>query len=383
MSMQKIVGDEGILKLTVAANPPDGSTPAEETVITLNAGEARLVGATILTVLAIIGALYFGRELILPIVMAALLNMLLQPGLQLMHSKARVPMPLAALVLILLVFAAIAAFGYVITIPSGAWLEKIPGSFVVLKQKLAFLAEPIGYLQDMLHNIENIASGPKTGGGPIAVTSGDALPGVVLFGTAATARVFLTTMLVLYFMLASGDRLLRGLIQVLPTFRDKRRAVEIAGEIQSNITAYLATISLMNAAVGVATAFAMWACGLGDPVLWGAMAFLLNFIPIIGPLLGVAIFFIAGVAALPWPFPALAPAILYLLIHIAEGEVITPLLLARHFSLNPVLIILSLLFWDFLWGTPGAVLAVPLLATFKIFADRIQPLQPLGHLIGS
>ena len=354
----------------------------QDQVVTINASEARLLAGTVLAILAVICALYFGREIILPVVMAALLNLLLQPALQVMHQKLRVPMPLAALVLIMLVFAAIAAFGYAITIPSGAWLEKIPAGFATLKQKLAFLAEPIGYAQELLHSLESMAGG-KSGAAAAPVAAGDTLPGVVLFGTASTARAFFTTILVLYFMLASGDRLLRRLIEVLPKFRDKRRAVEIASEIQKNITVYLLTITVMNTAVGVLTGLAMWWCGMADPILWGAIAFLLNFIPIIGPLLGVVVFFVAGVAGLTWPFPALAPAMLYLLIHIAEGEVVTPMLLAHRFSLNPVLVILSLLFWDFLWGTPGAFLAVPLLAMFKILADRIEPLRSVGHLIGS
>jgi predicted PurR-regulated permease PerM len=172
-------------------------------------------------------------------------------------------------------------------------------------------------------------------------------------------------------------------IEILPRFKDKRQAVEIAGEIQASIGTYLTTILIMNALVGALVGIASALCGLSNPVLWGGLAFLLNFIPIIGPLMGVAVLFVAGVVALAWPFPALAPALLYIVIHAAEGEVVTPQLLARRFELNPVLVIVSLLFWDAIWGLPGALLAVPLLAIFKIFCDRIETLKPLGHLIGA
>ena len=110
---------------------------------------------------------------------------------------------------------------------------------------------------------------------------------------------------------------------------------------------------------------------------------MLNFIPIIGPLMGVAVLFVAGVVTLAWPFPALAPALLYIVIHAIEGEIVTQQLLARRFELNPVLVMVSLLFWDAIWGLPGALPAVPLLAILKIFADRIEPLKNLGHLIGA
>jgi predicted PurR-regulated permease PerM len=139
----------------------------------------------------------------------------------------------------------------------------------------------------------------------------------------------------------------------------------------------------MNAAVGIATGLAMWACGLGDPILWGSIAFLLNYVPILGPLAGVCIFLLAGIVTLEWPWLALLPAGLYLLIHIAEGETITPMLLANRLKLNPVIVIVSLLFWHALWGIPGALLAVPLLAVLKIMCDRVDALKPAAHIIGA
>lgn len=368
-----------------AAQPdqPDHLPLQPDDAIDFNASDAQLAGIAILAILAVVSAMYLGRILILPMVMAAVLNMLLQPLMAALHQRLRLPMPIAALVVIILVFTGILAIAYTVSLASSGFAERLPESFAILKQKLAFLAEPLTYAQDMLHHIENMGVAAGKPDAPVAVAQGDALPGLIIFGTASTLVSFFTTMVILYFMLASGDRLLRGLIEVLPRFRDKRRAVEIASQIQANIASYLATVTLMNGAVGVVTGLAMWACGLANPIAWGALAFVLNFIPILGPLLGIAIFFIAGLVALPWPFPALAPALLYALIHIAEGETLTPLLLARRFALNPVLVILSLFFWHALWGVPGAFLAVPLLAIFKIFADRIEQLKSVGHLIGS
>lgn len=190
-------------------------------------------------------------------------------------------------------------------------------------------------------------------------------------------------MVILFFLLAAGDRLVRGLIEILPRFSDKKQAVDIANEIQQSIGGYLFTISVMNSLVGMVTGVAMWASGLGDPLLWGSLAFLLNFVPILGPLTGVGIFLLAGIVTLDWPWHSLLPAFLYALIHIGEGEIITPMLLAKRFTLNPVIVIVSLFFWHALWGVPGALLAVPLLAMFKIVADRLEPLRPWGHVVGS
>ena len=113
------------------------------------------------------------------------------------------------------------------------------------------------------------------------------------------------------------------------------------------------------------------------------MAFLLNFVPILGPLCGIAVLFLAGLLTFGTIGHSLLPAGSYLLIHIAEGEVATPMLLARRFVLNPVLVIVSLVFWYWMWGVPGALVAVPMLATVKIICDRVRPLAALGHFLGA
>jgi predicted PurR-regulated permease PerM len=190
-----------------------------------------------------------------------------------------------------------------------------------------------------------------------------------------------TTVLVLYFLLVAGNIFLRRMVEILPTFGNKRQAVDISQQIQEDISAYLVTITAMNAAVGVTTAVAMYLCGLGDPLLWGTTAFLLNYIPILGPLFGVCIFVLVGMLSFESVWWALLPPALYFGIHLVEGESLTPMLLARRFTLNPVLIILSLVFWFWMWGMLGAILAVPMLAILKIISDRLRPLKALGHFL--
>jgi predicted PurR-regulated permease PerM len=139
--------------------------------------------------------------------------------------------------------------------------------------------------------------------------------------------------LFLFFLLVSGDIFLHRLVEIMPHYSSKRQVVDIAQQIESDISAYLVTITIMNAAVGVATGLAMWLTGVGDPIVWGLVAFLLNYVPIVGPAAGVVIFL---------------------------------MLLARRFTLNPLLVIISLVFWFWMWGVPGATLAVPMLAITKI-----------------
>jgi predicted PurR-regulated permease PerM len=287
---------------------------------------------------------------------------------------------------VLTFFSAIAVAGFTMAVPASKWLQKAPETLPVLKDKLVVLREPIDYFQRGMEALEDVTTTKGNGedaSPTVSVKQPSALAGSVAAGTAKTLARFFTTMVFLFFLLAYGDRVLRGFIEVMPRVADKKQTLVIANDIERQITTYLATITLMNLLVGIATCLVMWALGLGDPILWGIAAFLLNYVPILGPLSGVFLFFVVGIFSYDSPWYAILPATAYLLIHIVEGEAITPLLVASRLALNPVFVIVSLFFWYGLWGVPGAILALPLLATIKILCDRIEVLRPVGHIISS
>ena len=327
---------------------------------------------------ALLTAIYVAAEIVLPLVLAIILKLLLQPAMRVLE-RWHVPRVLAALLLILAVFGTIVGLGAAIEGPASAWAAKLPEGIPRLKERLNFLQAPVNTLQRFLQQVEDYGRPAKA---PVAPSTGGSLLMTRLFaGTRNFASGFFTTILFLLFLLVSGDTFLRRLVEILPSFSDKRQAVDISQQIESDISAYLVTITLMNAAVGIATAMVMWLTGIGDPILWGAVAFLLNFVPVLGPILGVVIFFLAGLLTIDTLWQAFLPAGLYLGIHLIEGETITPMLLARRFTLNPVLVIISLVFWFWMWGVPGAILSVPMLAITKIICDRIRPLAAFGHFL--
>ncbi|MDQ0472453.1 AI-2E family transporter [Labrys wisconsinensis] len=329
-----------------------------------------LVVLSCLLAIAVLTIAYVAAEIILPLVLAFVLKLLLQPGMRLLE-RLHIPRALAALVLIVAVFSVIVGLGAAVAGPASAWAEKLPAGLPRLEERLQFLSRPIKTLQAFLHQIDGGAGGSADLG----------LTETLFRGTQHFAGGFFETILILFFLLVSGDTFLRRFVEVLPRFSDKRQVVALSQQVEENISAYLVTITVMNAAVGIATGIAMWACGLGDPVLWGVLAFLLNFVPIMGPVFGIVLFFFAGLLTMDGFWPALMPAGLYLGIHLVEGEMITPMLLARRFTLNPVLVIISLIFWFWMWGAPGAILAVPLLAVAKIICDGIRPLNAIGHFL--
>src|SRR5580700_9189767 len=358
----------GEIEVSPAQEPEEMPLPSDPKVIFLGG----------LFALALLAIAYVAAEIVLPLVFAITLKLLLQPILRILE-RLHLPRMLAALLLILALFGTIVGLGTAISGPAGTWAAKLPEGIPRLQERLSFLRAPIDTLQQFLQQVENIG----TTGAPqdAAPSLGPNLLATLFAGTRSFASGFFTTVLFLYFLLVSGDIFLRRLVEILPRFSSKRQAVDISQQIESDISAYLVTITIMNAVVGIATGIVMWLTGIGDPILWGTVAFLLNYAPILGPTLGVVIFLLAGLLTIGTLWQALLPAGLYLGIHLVEGETVTPMLLARRFTLNPVLVILSLVFWFWMWGIPGAILSVPMLAIIKIICDRIRPLAALGHFL--
>jgi predicted PurR-regulated permease PerM len=332
-----------------------------------------------LLLLALLTACYLAAAILLPIVVAFVLMLVLQPAMRVLQ-RLHVPRLVAAIFIILVFFGALVGIGMMLSGPAASWAQKLPLGIPKLQERLSFLSGPISAFQRLMSRAESLTQMPQSG--PLPVTlAGAGLSERLLDSTRAVVSGLLEIVLVLFFLLMAGDTFLRRLVEVLPRFKNKRQAVEISQQIESDISAYLMTITLMNVAVGVATGVAAAFCGLGDPVLWGSLAFLLNYVPILGPLTGAVIFLFAGLLTIDALWLAAMPAALYLGIHIAEGETITPMLLARRFTINPVLVVIALVFWYWMWGVPGAILATPLLAVTKIVCDRIEALKPFGHFI--
>src|SRR5690242_3668434 len=235
--------------------------------------------------LMLLAACYFAGEIILPVILALVLNLVLQPVMR-MLERLHVPQTLGALVIIAVLFGSAVGLGAALSGPAASWAQKMPGGLPRLQERLTFLSRPIQTLQKFLHQAEGMAQGPGPAVATVAV-QGAGWNDKVLSATRAIVSGLFTTVLVLFFLLISGDTFLRRLVEILPRFKDKRQAVHISQEIEADISAYLVTITIMNLAVGVATGLLAWVCGLGDPVLWGTVSFQLNYMPILGPMIAV------------------------------------------------------------------------------------------------
>ena len=370
------------------ASPADAQSAVPDLSKTESAIESRRgqsLNLTVLTVLAVLYTLYFARDFLLPIVFALLLSFLLSPVIRWL-ARLRIPAPLGAAVVILGILAVLGSGAFGLSGSVRDWAATAPATLATAEAKLGKIIKPFQRASKTAQQVANAAAdaaGTNTAKKPAEViVQGPSLAARVFGTTQRSVASVLEVLILLYFLLAAGDLFLQKLIKVLPNLRDKRKAVQIARETESSISTYLATTALVNLAEGAIVAGVMRLWGMPNAALWGALVVLLEFIPYLG---AVAMVVILAVAALT-TFDNIGHAMLipasYLLINLIQGNVVSPLLLGHRLSLNPVALFIGLAFWFWIWGIAGAFIAVPLLATFKIFCDHIESLASVGEFLG-
>ncbi|MGB0086471.1 MAG: AI-2E family transporter [Rhodomicrobiaceae bacterium] len=336
------------------------------------------VALTVIAILAVFFTLHAASSLFVPIAAAVLLSMLLAPPVQLLE-RLHVPRLAASAIVVAATVALIGAGLAALAGPAQSWIEKGPESLQKMEHRLFALRKPH---EDATEQPQEAADAKTHGDGPQEVrVVQPALRDIVLSATPQAAASIISVTILVYFLLASGDVFLRKLVTEIPTLGDKKRAVEITRQIETDISFYLLSFTLVNVGLGVAMAVVTAVLGMPNPLLWGALVAVLNFVPYVGALASMAILAIVGIQTFDsLPLALAAPAILLILVGIA-GEVITPFVLGRRLQLNPVAIFIAILLWGWLWGIVGVLLAVPLLASFKIICERVEPLHPIAEFL--
>ena len=359
---------------------PEAPTPdLSRTEKAVESTAARSVGVTTLTVLALLYTVYFARPFLLPLAFALLLNFLFSPVVRAL-ARHKVRPPLGAGLVVLALLGALGLGGYELAGPVQSWAEKAPETLSTAQRKIRTLMRPI---ERASKQMETAAGGvaPTAPAREVVVRQESTVSKIV----GVTQHFFaaaLEVVILLYFLLAAGDLFLQKLIKVLPTQSDKQKAVEIARETESSISTYLLTAASVNLGEGFVVSLAMYLLGMPNPLLWGAMVALLEFIPYLGAVVAVVVLGVAAITIFDNVGHALLVPGAFLFVNVIQANLVSPLLLGHRLALNPVAILVGLAFWFWIWGIPGAFIAVPLLATFKIFCDHIQSLAAVGEFLG-
>jgi predicted PurR-regulated permease PerM len=341
----------------------------------------------IMIVLGTIAFLYFARPVVLPVVLACMAGMTLKPLIRWLSYCHVRPALAAAVVLSLLGTVLVVGF-LQLGRPAVAYAKNAPEHMTQLRQRIqkifpggSRLSRAAAAVNDLGATEEEKKEEQKRaptvevkdhrGNSSLVNWTGTFLAGVG------------ETLVLLYLLLASGDLFLQKLVRVMPTLSDKKRAVEISHEIQQNISTYLFSVSLINIGLGVVVSGGLYLMRLPNAVLWGMLVAVLNFVPYFGPVAGVILLGAVGLLSFDTLGQGLLPPAWYLVLHLLEANLITPVLLGRRFTLNPVVIFVSLIFWTWLWGVPGALLSVPILVSIKVICDRVPSLSHMSELLAS
>lgn len=338
------------------------------------------LATNIIAVLLVFFALYFAASLLVPIACAFLLSMMLAPPVR-MLERLHFPRALASAVVVLSVVAILGAGLLALAAPAKGWIERAPQSMQRIQQKLQGFSKPFDDVKKATEQLQAPSQTVDRAGPQEVRVVRPALTDIVLWGSPQIIGSLLSVIILLFFVSASGDVFLRKLVTVIPTFRDKKRAVDISRQIEADISFYLLSFASVNVGLGIAMAIVTALLGMPNPILWGAMVAILNFVPYVGALSSMAILGMVGVETFDnLAFALAAPAILLLLAGIA-AELVTPMILGRGLQLNPVAIFIAIMLWGWLWGIVGVLLAVPLLASFKIICERVEPLHGVAEFL--
>jgi len=372
--------DAALTTQIVAANGDSaaGTTPAQAS--TLAAAKTTPV-QIVLIVLGTIAFLYFARPVILPVFLACVAGITLKPLIRWLSCCHIPPALSAAVVLCLLVSSAAIGF-FQLGRPALMWMNEAPQHMTAVRQRVQKIFPRIARFSQAAAAVNNLgATEEEQKKAPIVELKASRVPSTFINWTGTFLAGIGETLVLLYLLLASGDLFLQKLVHVMPTLRDKKRAVEISREIQQNISNYLFSVSLINIGLGLIVSGGLYFMGVPNAAMWGIFAAVLNFVPYFGPVAGVFVLGMVGLLTFDTLWQGLLPPAWYLLLHLLEANLITPVLLGRRFTLNPVVIFVSLIFWTWLWGVPGALLSVPILVSIKVISDRVPAMSPVSELL--
>lgn len=337
------------------------------------------VSLTIIAAILTIAALHIGRDFFIPIAMALCFHALLRPVVRRLEGW-RIPTALGAALVVLSGLAAVVGAGWALSGPAQDWVAKAPSSITTAQAKLRTLRRPFQRLSDAAAGTPARTGRSATDGASAAAPPGQ-LFNKVVGKTTLIGAALVTVVVLLYLLLAAGTMFLTKLVKVLPTTGDKRTATDVLHATESIVARYLVLTALISAGQAIVVGLCLWLLGMPDPLIWGLLTFALEFIPYLGGVVMMGLLAVGAFATFPDLGSALLVPASYLVISAIQNNFVTPLILGGRLKLNPVAVMIAVMFWWFIWGIPGAFLAIPITATLKALSDQVPGLAPLSEFL--
>lgn len=331
-----------------------------------------------LLILALMYTVTIVRALVIPLVLAGFLGLALNPIVA-TGTRHHIPRWLGASVLMISLITAIGTGISMLTQPALTWLHSAPTAIRSFIPKLEHITRPLeaaGRATQTLVNGHPAQANAGQNPGDVAISVWD-----VLANAPKVLAAILTVVLLVYFFLVYGDLILRRLVETAPNFGYKRHAVTIVRGIQTEVSRYILTTVVINGTLGMTTAGMLFLLHMPDPLLWGAVAMLANFIPYVGAIVTTTTLLLVGLVHFEDVAHAVLPAVCFAVVTAFEGNLITPMILGRRMRISPIAILIWLLIWGWLWGVPGALLAVPMLTSAKLIAERVRGWEWFARMV--
>ncbi len=335
----------------------------------------------VLATLAVGYTLWAAQEVILPVLLAMFFALIGNPIIRLLQ-KLRLPRFLAALLVLSAGLAGSGLLAVQLAGPASEWVQEAPQQMRQLSRQVQDLVKPVQQANQAAESFARAAGGEGNRKVQVIRTQLDD-PYKALVRTPKLAASALAVVLLTLFFMIYGENLQRHVIALLPNRQQKRFTAEILRSIEREISRYVLTITVINIALGLVLAGILMLLGIEMPeaLLWGTVAALLNFAPYVGPLIGIVLMLLMGFVEFRDPLTALLPALAYLGLHTLEGQLITPIVLGRSMAISPLMLILALMLFGWLWGMVGLLLAVPLLVCVKLVLSRVDGMQGWAKLL--
>lgn len=327
------------------------------------------IASIVIGVLAVIFALDAGEFILSPFLLGVTIGLMLGPiATRLEHYGLRPGLSAALVVVIFVGF--ISAIVFALAGPLSFWIERIPTILGDLRLRLTQLQEPLDALRNMRNQIRDVTGGSE--GLTVSVDDGSAMASVASLAPTVIAQILLF-FASLYFFVATRHETRQATLKLCMQRRLRWRVAHIFRDVERLVSRYLMSITLINIGHGVAVFLATWALGVPSPALWGTIAAVFNFVPYLGPALTAVILFGVGLAEFETLTGSLMPVVLYLAIHFAEAQFVTPMVIGRTMTLNPFVVLMSLAFWLWLWGPIGGFIAIPALLMIYAIVWNLIP----------
>lgn len=333
-----------------------------------------------LFILSLFYTFYLAREFFLPVILAWMLSLIFKPLVRILE-KIGIPTSIGAALLMVALLLVLLSGLFLLADPATRWIQEAPQHYEKIESKIRSLMRPAQKLTQAAEKVESLTASQSEEVPKVELKKSGLLDHVWL-QTKSVIYLIVEVFILLYFFLAAGDVFLLKLIQILPRLKDKKRAVEIARDTAKGVSQYLVGMTIVNIYEGTMIGLGLWLLGMPNPLLWGVLAALANYIPYIGALIaGSIVTFVAFVSFDTTSKALIAPAI-YFGVNFTDNF-LSPYILGRRLVLNPVVVFLSVMFWGWLWGIVGVLLAVPITVTLKVLCDHTPALAPFGEFLAA